>query len=81
MRPCLPAAVAAAAIALAGCMPPASPDLSRDGAQRPVPLRATKPPPARPSLPPGVTKVVNPDGSITITIREPRCPPCSPWEF
>lgn len=41
----------------------------------------SKPPlPASPP-PPNVTRVVLPDGTISITIREPRCTTCLPWTF
>ncbi len=43
--------------------------------------RPEKPPLPPPPLPPNVIKVVNPDGSISITIREPRCPNCQPWGY
>jgi hypothetical protein len=47
---------------------------------------ATAIPPVKPAieprpLPPGVTREVLPDGTVSITIREPRCPTCSPWTF
>ena len=40
-----------------------------------------KPSIAPAALPPNVTRAVNPDGSITITIREPRNPTAQPWEY
>ena len=40
-----------------------------------------KPPVPPNPLPPNVTREVLPDGSIRITIREPRCPNCQPWEY
>ena len=71
------AATAALAL-LAACMAPPSSEPARRGADtEPPAATATKPPLPKPPLPPGVTR--NPDGSVTI--REPRCPNCSPWGF
>ena len=66
------------ALALAGCVPAAI-EPSRDGGgPAAVPVK----PPVEPGpLPANVTRVENPDGTTTVTIREPRCPNCSPWEY
>jgi hypothetical protein len=50
-----------------------------DGPDRNVAI--AKPPIAPQPPPPNVTRTVLPDGSIRITIREPICTTCQPWEY
>jgi hypothetical protein len=72
----------AAALAIAACVPDApGPEDRPGGGQIDRSPRPMKAPPRKPAPPPGVTVIHNPDGSLSVTIREPRCPNCTPWDF
>jgi hypothetical protein len=78
--------VTALLLALTACGPSnpiADHAAGNDGARTsaPMPVKPIKPVEPPHLLPPGVTREVLPDGSVRITIREPRCPSCQPWVF